>query len=81
MLSCIPALNDDFSPEVVGVLGLSLGGSVATEYEKNHGPLPCVINMDGGLYGVHQGEPIGSNYLMLYSEAMGLTYRGYCGRE
>lgn len=68
VLSCIPGLNDNLAAEVVAMLGLSLGGAVATEYEKVYGPLPCVVNMDGGIYGEYQGEPIGSNYLMLYSE-------------
>lgn len=53
---------------IIGVLGLSLGGAVATEYARNNPELSCVINIDGGIYGEKLGMPISHPYLMLYSQ-------------
>jgi dienelactone hydrolase len=52
----------------VAVVGLSLGGAVATELSKADARCVAAVNMDGGLYGDRVLEPIRVPYLMLYSE-------------
>ena len=54
--------------EIVGVLGLSLGGAVATEYSRQNTEIRCIVNMDGGIYGEKLDIPITCPYLMLYSQ-------------
>lgn len=69
LLSAVPRLEGSEPEEVIGMLGLSLGGAVATEYSKRGGVgAECVVNVDGGLYGMTLDEPIRGRYLMLYSE-------------
>lgn len=53
----------------LGVLGLSLGGAVATEFCNTDPHCRAAVNMDGGLYGAHALEPARAPYLMLSSEA------------
>lgn len=56
------------------MIGLSVGGAVATEFSKIPGnEVRCVVNLDGGNYGERQDEPVGVPYLMLYSEANNRT--------
>jgi pimeloyl-ACP methyl ester carboxylesterase len=69
LLDAVPGIVGVSSMEIVGVLGLSLGGAVATEYSKRNGDsASCVVNMDGGIYGVQLEKPIDKRYLMLYSQ-------------
>jgi dienelactone hydrolase len=69
VLSGIPALDESAGTRILGVIGLSLGGAVATEFSKTQGNhLRCVVNMDGGHYGELQDEPVRIRYLMVYSE-------------
>ena len=66
ILESIPAI-DNCSPstETVGVMGLSLGGAVATEFAKFDNRAKLVVNMDG----TQPGRPVTTPYLMMYSEA------------
>ncbi|MBN1237264.1 MAG: hypothetical protein JXB36_02125 [Gammaproteobacteria bacterium] len=69
LLAAVPGLDGASSAKVIGVIGLSLGGAVATEYAKGGGAgASCVVNMDGGIYGTLLDAPIDGQYLMLYSE-------------
>jgi dienelactone hydrolase len=68
VLNKIPKI-DAAPARIVGAIGLSLGGAVATEFSKAPGSqIRCVVNLDGGNYGELQDEPIRIPYLMLYSE-------------
>lgn len=55
--------------EAVGVMGLSLGGAVATDFAKYDNRVKFVVNMDGGIYGTRLAQPVTTPYLMLYSHA------------
>lgn len=69
LLEAVPGIDGISSTKVVGVLGLSLGGAVATEYSKrNSDGATCVANIDGGMYGTQSEKPISGRYLMLYSQ-------------
>lgn len=63
--------SDNCSPsvETVGLIGLSLGGAVATEFAKYDNRAKFVVNIDGGIYGTRLGQPITTLYLMMYSHA------------
>lgn len=52
----------------VGLIGLSLGGAVGTEFSKIDDRVRFDVNLDGGMYGLHREEPITVPYLMLYSQ-------------
>ena len=70
LLNRIPGIGDVQAREIAGVIGLSLGGAVATEFSKLPGhAVRCVVNLDGGNYGELQDEPVGVPYLMLCCEA------------
>ncbi len=65
----IPSLEKGvLSVDRVGLLGLSLGGAVATEFSKNDERCAAVVNMDGGIYGNRIEEPVTVPYMMMYSE-------------
>jgi len=65
----IPRVDGVSARRLVGVIGLSLGGAVATEYAKRNGEkVGCVVNLDGGIYGAQLEKPINTRYLMLYSQ-------------
>jgi dienelactone hydrolase len=70
ILRQIPGWQDaDRGPRTrVAVLGLSLGGAVATELSKADARCVAAVNIDGGLYGDRVLEPIRVPYLMLCSE-------------
>ena len=69
LLEVIPGADSVAATELFGVVGLSLGGAVATEYAKrNSHRVTCVVNMDGGIYGTQPEKPVGKRYLMLYSQ-------------
>ena len=70
VLQHIPGI-DDCEPRagVIGLIGLSLGGAVATEFAKADGRGAFVVNIDGGIYGMRLDEPVSSPYLMMYSHA------------
>lgn len=69
IFDAMPGAEGAGSPEVFGLLGLSLGGAVATECARLGGVgARCVVNMDGGIYGTALDTPVGGRYLMLYSE-------------
>jgi hypothetical protein len=53
----------------IGLIGLSLGGAVATEFAKADNRASFVVNMDGGIFGMRQHLPVTTPYLMLYSHA------------
>ncbi|MEZ4622994.1 MAG: hypothetical protein R2867_46885 [Caldilineaceae bacterium] len=68
VVAAIPAAEEiAVNSDAVGLLGLSLGGAVATEFSKIDARGKAVVNMDGGLYGMHIEDPICVPYLMLYS--------------
>ena len=69
VMNVIPGVDAVPATELVGVIGLSLGGAVATEYAKQNGErVSCVVNLDGGIYGTQPEKPIDTSYLMLYSQ-------------
>lgn len=69
LLAMIPAASRAAEAELIGMLGLSIGGAVAIEYAKrNHGRARSVVNMDGGIYGTLPDEPVEAHCLMLCSE-------------
>jgi len=51
----------------VAVVGLSLGGAVATEFAANNNRAAAIVNLDGGFFGSQQGRSIAAPYLMMYS--------------
>lgn len=67
VLDSIPGLKTAERAKVVGVIGLSLGGAVATEYARTR-PVSCVVNMDGGIFGKQLDVQISQAYLMVYSQ-------------
>jgi hypothetical protein len=68
VLKAIPGI-DVAAATIVGAIGLSLGGAVATEFSKSSASaVGFVVNLDGGNYGELQGQPVRTPYLMLYSE-------------
>lgn len=52
----------------IGLVGLSLGGAVATEFCKTDLRCSALVNLDGGLFGTDITAPVETPYLMLYSE-------------
>jgi len=52
----------------IGMIGLSLGGAVATEFSKTDNRAAFVVNIDGGIYGDKIEAPITVPYLMVYSD-------------
>lgn len=57
-----------FDHNKIALVGLSLGGAVATELCKTDKRCSAVVNMDGGIFGTHVDAPATAPYLMLYSE-------------
>jgi len=53
----------------IGLIGLSLGGAVGTEFAKADDRGAFVVNIDGGIYGMLLDLAVTSPYLMLYSHA------------
>ena len=53
----------------IGMVGYSVGGSVATEFAKADRRAACVVNMDGGIYGTRPDQAVSVPYCMLYSQA------------
>lgn len=69
LLSLVPGMNSSrFRTARVGLIGLSLGGAVATEFAKLDNRAGFVVNLDGGVYGKHIDEPVTVPYLMMYSQ-------------
>ena len=68
LLEAIPGFDRVSPAELVGVVGLSLGGAVATEYAKRNAGVGCVVNFDGGIYGEQRDKPVSQRYLMLCSQ-------------
>ena len=58
----------DPSSDRVGLMGLSLGGAVATEVGRSDGRCSAVVNIDGGLFGTQSDSSVRVPYLMIYSE-------------
>lgn len=52
----------------IGLVGLSLGGAVATELCKSDQRCRAAVNLDGGIFGTNIQAPVTIPYLMLYSE-------------
>nr|WP_276562413.1 hypothetical protein [Hoeflea prorocentri] len=52
----------------IGIVGLSLGGAVATEFCKADPRCAAAVNLDGGIFGTNIEVPVQVPYLMLYSE-------------
>ena len=68
VLGAIPGIKDcDIPTEIVGIIGYSVGGAVATDFAKSDVRAAWVVNMDGGIYGEHRDQPLSSPCLMLYS--------------
>jgi dienelactone hydrolase len=68
LLGSLSAFGDVRDTKILGVLGFSLGGAVATEYSKQNTDISCAVNIDGGIYGEKSEIPITCPYLMLYSQ-------------
>jgi dienelactone hydrolase len=68
LLGSLSTFGDVVEPEILGVLGFSLGGAVATEYSKQNTNISFAVNIDGGIYGKMLDLPITCPYLMLYSQ-------------
>ena len=69
VLASVPGLDPDTISKEVSLVGLSLGGAVATECAKSDQRTTSIVNLDGGLYGSRIGAPIPQPYLMMYSSA------------
>ncbi len=52
----------------IGVMGMSIGGAVATEVMKSDNRIKAAINVDGLQYGNRNLDSIKSPFMMLYSE-------------
>ena len=70
ILSAVPGYQGSMHTNVskVGLVGLSLGGAVATELCKYDKRCSAIVNMDGGIFGTNIEAPVPAPYLMLYSE-------------
>ena len=70
ILGAIPGYQGNMhtNSSKVGLVGLSLGGAVATELCKYDRRCGVAINMDGGIFGTNIDAPVPVPYLMLYSE-------------
>lgn len=69
LLGMIPGVSRAAEAELIGILGLSIGGAVAIEYAKrNRDRTRRVVNMDGGIYGALPDESVEAYCLMLCSE-------------
>lgn len=71
VLSTIPGCDNATCVEQgrVGLLGLSLGGAVATEFCRTNRLCGAAVNMDGGIFGADIQAPVSVPYLMLYSDS------------
>lgn len=57
ILETIPGINNcELNTGAIGLVGLSLGGAVATEFAKADNRGSFVVNMDGGIYGRRQDQ-------------------------
>jgi hypothetical protein len=64
----VPGLqNPGLGEQSIFLVGLSLGGAVATEFAAMDQRAGAVVNMDGGIFGTRIGHPPHIPYLMLYS--------------
>jgi pimeloyl-ACP methyl ester carboxylesterase len=64
----IPQSGDvSINTQCAGLFGLSLGGAIATELSKTDPRVLAVVNLDGGIFGVHIEEPVSVPYLMMSS--------------
>jgi len=61
------ALNSD--PERIGLLGMSFGGGAITEVCKIDERCKAGLNLDGGIFGSHQRQPLATPHLVLASPA------------
>lgn len=52
----------------IGVMGVSIGGAVATEFTKSDDRIKAGINIDGLQYGNRNKEGLKKPFMMLYSE-------------
>lgn len=70
VLRSIPGCSDRpcFNKEKIGLVGLSLGGAVATEVCKSDHRCRVAVNLDGGIVGTNIQASVTVPYLMLYSE-------------
>ena len=69
-LAAIPGLRpDSVDTSAAHLVGLSLGGAVATVTAERDPRARSVANLDGGLYGSRNAREIRVPYLMMYSAA------------
>lgn len=61
------ALRASLDTSRIAVMGMSLGGAVASEFCKADTRCTAGINVDGLQYGTRQREPLNVPFLMLYS--------------
>jgi hypothetical protein len=52
----------------IGVMGMSVGGALATEYAKADDRIKAGINIDGLQYGTRNKESLNVPFMMIYSE-------------
>lgn len=71
----------DFSVGI-GVSGHSMGGAVAYALCQDYPEFHCGINIDGALFGNHDGKIMKKPYLQINCRGnMGLIYRGFVKKE
>ena len=69
VITVVPRLEEtEIDVSSVGVLGLSLGGAVASRVATSDPRVVAVANLDGGLYGADSEKRVAVPYLMIYSE-------------
>ena len=78
-LAAIPGLRPDaVDTSAAHLVGLSLGGAVATVTAERDPRARSVANLDGGMYGSRNAREIHVPYLMMYSAANAAATMGYC---
>jgi len=70
----LPAFDDRIDVDRVGLLGMSFGGGAITEFCKVDARCRAALNMDGGLFGERQREPLEVPYLSLIREGRSTDY-------
>jgi hypothetical protein len=63
-----PAFANRLDVDRIGVLGMSFGGAVVTEFCKADARCGAALSMDGAMYGRRQREPVRAPYLALIRE-------------
>lgn len=70
----LSAFENRIDADRVGLLGMSFGGGAITDFCKVDGRCRAALNMDGGLFGQRQREPLEVPYLSLIREGRSTDY-------